>query len=104
MNYGRNIFYKKIFPKKLIERRKERTDFIFWCLYTQFFTKMLNVIPIEINKNNNRCLADGEQRDMEKFLDKYQEKIENEYINYATNSEKNHKLNMKSMENMKEEN
>ena len=81
---GQERYYKSLFNDKKNNFAKDKTDFIFWILYTQFFNKLLNCIPIDINKYNNRCLSDGEERKTEQCLDKYQQNQEVEFIQYAT--------------------
>lgn len=84
---GQERYYKSLFNDKKNDFTKDKTDFIFWILYTQFFNKLLNCIPIDINKYNNRCLSDGEERKTEQCLDKYQQNQEVEFIQYATENE-----------------
>lgn len=86
---GQKRYYQSIFKKdgKLENFKKDKTDFIFWVLYTQIFNKLLECIPISVNRNNNRCLAEGESRNSEKFLDDYQKHQELEYSSYATKIE-----------------
>ena len=87
MEIGQERYYKSLFNDKKNNFAKDKTDFIFWILYTQFFNKLLNCIPIDINKYNNRCLSDGEERKTEQCLDKYQQNQEVEFIQYATENE-----------------
>lgn len=84
---GQNRYYQSLFNNKKSNFAKNRTDFIFWVLYTQLFNKLLNCIPIEVNRYNNHCLEEDEVRKTEQFLDKYQHNKEVEFIQYATENE-----------------
>lgn len=83
---GQERYYKSLFKEKskLENFKRDKTDFIFWVLYTQVFNKLLGCIPIPVNRNNNRCLAEGESRKSEQFLDDYLKHQELEYSSYAT--------------------
>ena len=67
---GQERYYKSLFNDKKNNFAKDKTDF-----------------PIDINKYNNRCLSDGEERKTEQYLDKYQQNQEVEFIQYATEDE-----------------
>lgn len=84
---GQQRFTEKILSKGSSSFAKEKTDYIFWVFYTQIFNNLLECIPLSINMHNNRCLAEGEQRGMETFLDKYQNEQEDKYKNYLTKKE-----------------
>lgn len=83
---GQERFYKVLFKEdgKLASFKREKTDFIFWMLYTHYFDCLLDCIPIFVNRHNNRCLAEGELRGTEKYLDDIQQKLEKRYKSYAT--------------------
>lgn len=86
LKIGQDKYYYSLFDKdRPFCRRK--TDFIFEVFYTQIFNKLLNTIPVEVNRFNNRCLSDGEERKTEQKLDWYLKKQEEEYKKYASKNE-----------------
>ena len=63
-----------------------------------FFNKLLNCIPIEVNRYNNHCLEENEVRKTEKFLDDYLDKQEEVYLKYASDYEKQNRINKESVQ------
>lgn len=85
---GKDLLYKSLQLKKKSSISKEKSDFIFWALYTQFYNKLLDTVPIYITKYHNRTLSEGEKRGTAKFLDKYLQQQEEEFDKYATEDER----------------
>ena len=83
---GKDKFYKSLF-KEDNSFYKSKTDYIFEVFYTRIFTKLLNVVPVEVTRKNNRCLSDGEERNSGKIFDEYFKKQETQYKRYATTNE-----------------
>lgn len=99
---GQDRYCKLLFNNKVTSFRKDKTDFIFWILYTQIFSKLLNCIPVKVNMHNNRCLSEGEQRGTERFLDEYLKEQEKAYQNYATLAEVKNREDMEATASVEE--
>lgn len=95
---GQEKYVKSLFKDKKTNYRKEKAEFIFEILYTRIFTRLLNCIPIEVNRYNNHCLKEDEVRKTEKFLDDYLDKQEEVYLKYASDYEKQNKINKESVQ------
>lgn len=89
---GQEAYYKALFGDRKSSYKRSLTDYIFWVFYTQIFDKLLNCIPMNVNKHNNRCLADGEYRKTGTFLDSYQNELEEKYLKYCTDKEKQNRI------------
>ena len=87
-----------IFKNKITKFKKKKTEFIFDILYTTIFVKLLSCIPIKINRYNNRCLSEGEVRKTEKILDDYLDKQEKMYLDYASDYEKQNRIDKESVQ------
>lgn len=95
---GQEKFYNILFGEKYSKFRKDRTDYIFWVFYTQWFDKLLDVIPLNLNRENNRTLAEGETVDIQKTLDETQDTRLTMFGNIA-DKEELHKI-LESCENV----
>lgn len=95
---GQEKYVKSLFKDKKTNYRKEKAEFIFEILYTRIFTRLLNCIPIEVNRYNNHCLKEDEVRKTEKFLDDYLDKQEEVYLKYASDYEKQNRINKESVQ------
>ena len=95
---GQEKYVKSLFKDKKTNYRKEKAEFIFEMLYTRIFTRLLNCIPIEVNRYNNHCLEEDEVRKTEKFLDDYLDKQEKMYLDYASNYEKQNRTDKESLQ------
>lgn len=70
---GQEKFYQSLFGEKQSQRKKDKTDYIFWIFYTQYLEKPLSIIPLEINCYNNKCLMEGEVLDTKKYVNQIQD-------------------------------
>ena len=95
---GQEKYVKSLFKDKKTNYRKEKAEFIFEILYTRIFTRLLNCIPIEVNRYNNHCLEEDEVRKTEKFLDDYLDKQEEVYLKYASDYEKQNRIDKESVQ------
>ena len=95
---GQEKYVKSLFKDKKTNYRKEKAEFIFEILYTRIFTRLLNCIPIEVNRYNNHCLEEDEVRKTEKFLDDYLDKQEEIYLKYASDYEKQNRIDKESVQ------
>ena len=95
---GQEKYVKSLFKDKKTNYRKEKAEFIFEILYTRIFTRLLNCIPIEVNRYNNHCLEENEVRKTEKFLDDYLDKQEEVYLKYASDYEKQNRIDKESVQ------
>lgn len=95
---GQEKYVKSLFKDKKTNYRKEKAEFIFEILYTRIFTRLLNCIPIEVNRYNNHCLKEDEVRKTEKFLDDYLDKQEEVYLKYASDYEKQNRIDKESVQ------
>lgn len=95
---GQEKYVKSLFKDKKTNYRKEKAEFIFEMLYTRIFTRLLNCIPIEVNRYNNHCLEEDEVRKTEKFLDDYLDKQEKMYLDYASDYEKQNRIDKESVQ------
>ena len=95
---GQEKYVKSLFKDKKTNYRKEKAEFIFEMLYTRIFTRLLNCIPIEVNRYNNHCLEEDEVRKTEKFLDDYLDKQEEVYLKYASDYEKQNRIDKESVQ------
>ena len=84
---GKDLLYKTLQLKDKYPISRDKSDFIFWALYTQFYNKLLDTVPIYITKYHNRTLSEGEERGTAKFLDGYLAQQEKEFEKYATEDE-----------------
>lgn len=87
VSIGQEKFYQTLFGNKVSKFRKEKTDFIFWKYYTQWFSQLLEIIPICLNRESHRCLADGETVNIQKYLDQTQDIRLAMYGAFATEEE-----------------
>ncbi|MGM9543963.1 MAG: hypothetical protein ACI3T9_03190 [Romboutsia timonensis] len=95
---GQEKYVKSLFKDKVTNFKKEKAEFIFDILYTKIFTKLLCCIPIKINRYNNRCLEEDEVRKTEKILDDYLKKQERMYLDYASDYEKQNRIDKESVQ------
>lgn len=79
---GQKKFYKALYGEKIGKYRKEKTDYIFWALYTRVLKPLLDVVPTEINQHNNRVLSEGEEVRCSEFVNNYNKTQENLYKEY----------------------
>ena len=89
---GQDRYYKILFGEKESSYKRSLTDYVFWVFYTQIFDKLLNCIPRDVSKHHNRCLSEGEERGTCKFLDNYQNTLEEKYTEYCTEQEKQNRM------------
>ena len=85
---GKEAYYRAIFGNKENRFKKDKTDYIFWYLYSNAFNKLLRCIPTEINSYKNRSLSDGENVNLEEYVERYQKFQEEDYMKYASKEEK----------------